>query len=247
MKRAAVYARVSTALQDAEMQVSEALAYATKEGYKVAWQGTDQCSGARFSRPQRDALLKLCEQGKIDVVLVWRLDRFSRSVSDLVQTFSRLQSWGVDFVSLHEHLDTTTASGKLLFHIAGAFAEFERSLISERQKASVQARRGKPGRRFGRKPLPPGKRVAARHLVGLGWTYRAVHDELGIAVGTVATYAGGACSLDVVDPDRITVLVVGGILDRADAYIMEKAMAPRTPSQATLEEELFEARRRPGR
>ena len=164
---------------------------------------------------------------------------------DLVQTFTQLQGWGVDFISLHEQIDTTTATGKLVFHVSAAFAEFERSLISERQKASVQARRGKEGRRFGRLPVRVGRQIAVKHLCALGWTYRQVKEKLEkIGLATVAKYGATAGRLDVLTPVQVDHLVAEKTLDRADAFWMLKAM-PETPAVApSFEEELSGGRRR---
>jgi len=104
------------------------------------------------SRPGLDRLLTACRRRQIDVVLVWRLDRLGRSLKHLIMMLDELQSLGVAFVALHEQIDCTTATGQLMLHLLGAFAEFERALIRERVKAGLAHAQSK-GRQLGRPRL----------------------------------------------------------------------------------------------
>jgi DNA invertase Pin-like site-specific DNA recombinase len=107
----------------------------------------DKMTGTRFDRPQFEKLLDVARSG--DVIVIWRLDRLGRSLKDLIETVTLLQERGIELRSLKEQLDTTTPSGKLMFHVFGALAEFERDLIRERTMAGLEAARAR-GRRGGR-------------------------------------------------------------------------------------------------
>jgi DNA invertase Pin-like site-specific DNA recombinase len=138
------YARVSTADQNLDLQLD---ALRTAGAEQII---TDEASGSRVDRPGIRDLLKVLRPG--DTVVVWKLDRLSRSVRDLLDLINQLQSRDVGFQSLTERIDTTSAGGKLIFHVIGALAEFERSMIIERTNAGLDAAR-KRGVRLG----PPQK------------------------------------------------------------------------------------------
>ncbi len=125
------YARVSTSDQSPLLQ-TDALKQA---GCQKIF--SDTISGKNASRPQLDKLKEHCRQG--DTVVVWRLDRLGRSLKDLIEIINFFDSHGISFKSLHENIDTATSSGKLIFHIFGALAEFERNLIVDRTKAGLEA------------------------------------------------------------------------------------------------------------
>lgn len=135
------YARVSTDDQNLNLQ-HDALKNAGCE--KIF---DDQITGSKIQRPGLDALLEFARTG--DVIVVWRLDRLSRSLKDLIEMVSLLDSKKVGLKSLQESIDTSSSSGKLIFHIFGALAEFERNLIRERTHAGLQAARAR-GRTGGR-------------------------------------------------------------------------------------------------
>ena len=137
------YARVSTGDQSLTLQI-DALEEA---GCKRVFQ--DQISGIVDSRPNLNQALSFARPG--DTLVVWRLDRLSRSLRDLIETVALLESRGVQLKSLHESIDTASSSGKLIFHLFGALAEFEGNLIKERTLAGLQAARAR-GRKGGRPP-----------------------------------------------------------------------------------------------
>ena len=145
------YARVSTQDQTLNLQL-DALKQA---GCSKLF--TDTISGATTERPGLDAALSYVRSG--DTLVVWRLDRLGRSLRHLIDTISGLQSRGVGFKSVQENIDTTTSGGKLIFHIFGALAEFERDIIRERTNAGLQAARAR-GRKGGRPKALTGKKVA---------------------------------------------------------------------------------------
>jgi DNA invertase Pin-like site-specific DNA recombinase len=144
------YARVSTHDQTLNLQ-RDAL---EKAGCKKLF--TDTASGAKVERKGLDAALAYVRKG--DTLVVWRLDRLGRSLRDLIATMTKLEERGIGFKSLTENIDTTTSGGKLIFHIFGALAEFERNLIRERTTAGLMAARAR-GRRGGRP-----KALTARQL-----------------------------------------------------------------------------------
>ena len=135
------YARVSTLEQTLALQ-QDAL---TKAGCERTF--TDTASGSKTDRPGLDEALNFVRPG--DTLVVWRLDRLGRSLRHLIDTISLLQERGIGFKSLQEQIDTTTSGGKLVFHVFGALAEFERDLIQERTQAGLQAARAR-GRLGGR-------------------------------------------------------------------------------------------------
>ncbi|EBQ6421578.1 TPA: recombinase family protein [Escherichia coli] len=138
------YARVSTDDQNLHLQ-RDALVAA---GCEIIYE--DKASGKSTARLELDNCLKALRPG--DTLVVWRLDRLGRSLGDLVKVVTNLiEERGVGFLSLHEQIETNSASGKLIFHVFAALAEFERNLISERTKAGLNAARAR-GRKGGRKP-----------------------------------------------------------------------------------------------
>src|SRR2546425_8536392 len=152
--RVALYARVSTSngQQDPEMQLRELREYAGRRGWQITEEYIDQgVSGSKDSRPALNRLVGDAHRRRFEAVLVWRFDRFARSVSHLLRALENFQALGVDFVSLSENVDTSTPTGKMVFTVLGAVAELERALIVERVKAGMRNARSK-GKRIGRPP-----------------------------------------------------------------------------------------------
>ncbi len=184
--RVGIYARVSTADkgQDVGMQLHELEAYAKARGWTVHDKFVDEgVSGSQTKRPALDRLLSACRRRQVDVVLVWRLDRFGRSLKHLIMTLDEFQSLGVAFVSLHEQLDCTTATGQLLLHLLGAFAEFERAIIRERVKAGLVNARNK-GKRLGRPSLAIDP-LQVKTLRKTGHSIRQIAGELHVSPASV--------------------------------------------------------------
>ncbi len=126
-KRVGLYGRVSTTDkgQDVELQLRELRAFAHARGWRIEEEYVDEgISGSQANRPAMDRLLSACRRRQIDVVLVWRLDRLGRSLKHLIMTLDEISSLGIKFVSLREQIDCTTATGQLMLHLLGAFAEF---------------------------------------------------------------------------------------------------------------------------
>lgn len=178
------YARVSTLDQDPQLQL-DALAAADCD--RVF---TDHASGSATSRPQLDALLAHARTG--DTIVVWRLDRLGRSMKHLIDLVGELEDRKVGLRSLTEQIDTTTATGRLTFHIFSALAEFERGLLSERTQAGLQAARAR-GRVGGRPPaLTTQARKAVLDLRDQGQTVTNIAATLRVSRATVyRTLSGG--------------------------------------------------------
>jgi DNA invertase Pin-like site-specific DNA recombinase len=188
--RAASYARVSTANngQDPHVQTREMQEYCPRRGWTIVDEYVDVgIAGNKEKRPELDRLLGNAHRRQFDAVVVWRFDRFARSVSHLLCALENFQALGIEFVSLSEQLDTSTPTGKMVFTVLGAVAELERGLIVERVKAGLRNARAK-GKRLGR----PRKVVDARKIVllraqGLGW--KKISREMGFGVSTVLRVA----------------------------------------------------------
>jgi DNA invertase Pin-like site-specific DNA recombinase len=184
--RVAIYARVSTAnnSQDPAMQTRELREYAERRGWKVAGEYVDiGVSDTKEKRPDLDRLMADAHHRRFDAVLVWKFDRFARSVSHLLRALETFRAQGIEFVSFSEQLDTSTPAGKMVFTVLGAVAELERGLIVERVKAGLRNARAK-GKRLGRpQKVLDTKRIAALRAQGVGW--KKIAAELGVGVGTI--------------------------------------------------------------
>jgi DNA invertase Pin-like site-specific DNA recombinase len=183
--RVALYARVSTSngQQDPEMQLRELREYAKHRELIIVGEYVDKMTGSKDSRPALNRLMADAGQRKFDAVLVWKLDRFGRSLRHLVNALAELEALGLSFISLRDNLDLSTPSGRLMFQIIGAMAEFERSLIQERVKAGLRNAKAK-GRRLGRPraDIDEGEVLALRKS---GASWRDIAKKLGVGLGTV--------------------------------------------------------------
>ena len=161
--RVGLYARVSTHDQQTlPLQIRAMREYAAKRGWTIVAQMKEVGSGAA-QRERRSALIAAARRREIDVVLVWRLDRWGRSVADLVSTLQELQHLDVAFVSLTEALDLTTPAGRAMAGLLAVFAEFEREILRERVCAGLTHAR-QQGKRLGRPPSVVHKAVEAQKL-----------------------------------------------------------------------------------
>ena len=203
--RAALYVRVSTDAQTVENQIRELGEVAERRGWQVVEIYKDAgISGAkgRDQRPGLDTMLKDASRRKFDVVLAWAIDRLGRSLIDLLRTIQDLEAVGVDLYLDQQHLDTTTPTGKLLFHVTGAFSEFERSMIRQRVNAGLTVikakikrdghfttRAGIVRRRLGRPGAEPKQIARARQELAKGLGIGRVARMTGLGTGIV--HAGG--------------------------------------------------------
>ncbi len=172
------YARVSTLDQNLDLQIDALKKLECNHIYQ------EKVSGKSKDRPELDHCLKSLRPG--DALCVWRLDRLGRSLQDLIAIVNGLESSGVAFVSLTENIDTATASGKLMFHVFGALAEFERNLIKERTAAGLASARAR-GRVGGRKPvLTTQQKEQARVLMQMkSLTISGIAKTLGVSRSTL--------------------------------------------------------------
>jgi DNA invertase Pin-like site-specific DNA recombinase len=185
MSRVAIYARVSTSNngQDPEMQTRELREYAARRGWTVVGEYVDIGQHGHIEkRPELDRLMADAHRRRFDAVVVWKFDRFARSVSHLLRALETFKAQGIEFVSFSEQLDTSTPAGKLVFTVLGAVAELERSLIVERVRAGLRNAKAK-GKSLGRpRVVVDVGRVAALREQGRSWPQIA--KQLGIGVGT---------------------------------------------------------------
>jgi len=151
--KAGIYTRVSTENQSVGMQLSDLRSFAKQKGFSVYKEYCDiGVSGSQDSRPELDMLMGDARKKKIDIVLVWKFDRFARSTRHLINALHEFNHLGIHFISFTENIDTSSPAGKVLFAIISAMAEFERDLIRERVKCGLERARGK-GIRLGRPSL----------------------------------------------------------------------------------------------
>ena len=191
--RAAIYARVSTlnGSQDPSMQTRELEEYCQRRGWQVHDVYVDNgVSGKKDSRPQLNRMMQDAHERRFDVVVVWRFDRFARSVSHLLRALETFNALGVQFVSLSEQVDTSTPTGKMVFTVLGAVAELERNLIVERVRAGLRHARAK-GKKLGR-PKKSIDRAQIATLRAAGNSWRMISRTVGVSVGTVFAAAQGS-------------------------------------------------------
>jgi len=187
-KRAGIYARVSTDGQTTENQTAALKEVAVRRGWDLVEVYVDHgISGAkgREKRPAFDRMLKEANRRKFDLVMSWAIDRMGRSLRDLIDTIEHLEAIGVDLYLDQQHIDTTTPAGKLLFHISGAFAEFERNMIRQRINAGL-ARARAQGKKIGRPKIDAKTEAAIRDaLASRKQGMLKIAAAFGVGSGTV--------------------------------------------------------------
>lgn len=191
IKRVALYARVSTLDkgQDPETQLVQLRQYAQNRNFEVIGEFVDYASGTTQDRVQYKLMMEAAKKRAIDVVLVWRYDRFARSTQALVNALKEFQSLGIDFISYQENIDTTSPTGELVFHVMASLAQFESSLISQRVKAGMERARAQ-GKHIARPRLPIDQQQKIFELQKKGLSMNKISKQLGIAYGTVYNYLG---------------------------------------------------------
>lgn len=179
----ALYARVSTLDQNCDLQLADLRRYAGQR-FSRSYEYVDTgVSGTQRRRPQLDALMKDAHRRVFDVVLVWKFDRFARSLKHLIDSLEEFRALGIDFISYTEGIDTTTPAGQLLFHVVGAVAQFERDLIAERVRAGMAHARA-IGKHIGR-PRAVIDRERAVRLRAQGMSLREIGRTLEVPVSRV--------------------------------------------------------------
>ena len=191
--KVAIYARVSTNEQTTENQVRELTAWAKRAGHKIVATFDDNgVSGAkgREYRKEFDKLLKASVRREFDLVAAWSVDRLGRSLQDLIGFLQELHGAGVDLYLHQQALDTTTPSGKAMFQMMGVFAEFERSMISERVKSGL-ARAKSNGKTLGRPKVSIEREAQILELRSQGMGILRIGKELGVGTSTVQRVISG--------------------------------------------------------
>jgi len=183
-KLVALYARVSTTDQHPGMQVDELRRVCAQRGWQIVGEYVDAGhSGSKDRRPELDRLMGDVNRGKIGIVLVWRFDRFARSVRHLVTALEDFRARSVDFISVMDGIDTSSPAGRFTFHVIAAVAELERKLIRERTRAGIAAARRR-GAQVGR-PRVKIDIVRAKALMTSGQSFRQAARILGIGTATL--------------------------------------------------------------
>jgi DNA invertase Pin-like site-specific DNA recombinase len=181
----AIYARVSTDKQKVDMQLNELRDFINRSGWKVYKEFIDEgYTGSNTKRPAFTEMQHEARKRKYDILIVWKLDRLSRSLKDLINTLDELGHLGINFISYDNNLDTTTPTGKLVFQIIGAVAEFEKDIIRERVVAGLENAK-KKGKRLGRPKIHDGILEKAKELRKQGLSFRKIEKQLGVGEGTI--------------------------------------------------------------
>lgn len=184
--RAAIYARVSTADQKCAQQLTELRTYLEARGWTLQGEYVDKMTGTKDSRPAMKRLIEAAKRREVDCILVWKMDRWGRSMPHLVASLEELSGLGVRFIAVTQGIDTDQSSptSKLLMNLLSAFADFERELIVERTMAGLQRAR-REGRVGGRpRAVVDRDRVAQMHQDGA--TTREIGARLKISAATVS-------------------------------------------------------------
>lgn len=187
MTRVALYARISTAdkNQDPEVQLVRLRDYAASRGFEVVGEFVDVASGVNPNRPSLEEMMGAARQRKVDMVVIVRLDRITRSLTNLLSLIEDLDRWDVHLICLDHPIETGSSSGRLLIHILGALAEFERELIRERVRDGM-ARAKREGRSIGRprRSIDTGR---ARALLAEGFTKTEIAKRMGLPRSTLVS------------------------------------------------------------
>jgi DNA invertase Pin-like site-specific DNA recombinase len=198
--KVAIYARVSTSDQHNEIQIKELTEYVERRGWCLAGVYQDQMSGVKTQRPGLDTLMADARLHKFDAAIVWKLDRFGRSLVNCVAGIQELTAAGVRFIAVSQGLDTDASNptARLLLHILAAVAEFERELIKERVSAGLKHAKTK-GVRIGR-PRRVFDRQRALDMRQQGMSFPAIADALGVGYGTVVRGIGALSKTQAAHP-----------------------------------------------
>jgi DNA invertase Pin-like site-specific DNA recombinase len=170
--------------------------YAERRGWQIAGEYIDRgVSGSKDSRPQLNRLMSHAHQRQFDAIVVWRIDRFGRSLRHLVTSLADLNAFGVAFISLRDNLDLSTPSGRLMFHVVAAMAEFERELIRERVRAGLANARSKGVTLGRRRSAVDGASVVQLRSEGCSWA--EVCRRLDLSKGTAQRAAQSVAEDDI--------------------------------------------------
>jgi DNA invertase Pin-like site-specific DNA recombinase len=203
MSKVAIYARVSTTDQNCSQQLTALREYVAARGWTVQGEYVDTLSGSKDNRPAMDRLLKAARKRAVDAIVVWKMDRWGRSMPHFIASIQELQNLGVRFIAITQNIDTDQGSptSKLMLNLLAAFAEFERELIVERTLAGL-ARARKAGR-IGGRPRVVVDRTKLEQMDEEGLTTREIGSELGISAASVSRLLRNRQQL----PDAAAVMV----------------------------------------
>jgi putative DNA-invertase from lambdoid prophage Rac len=208
--RAALYGRVSTADQDSEMQIQAMREYCERRKWDISVIAQETESGAKTKRPERAELLLLAKRNQVDVIVVWKLDRWSRSSVDLLTTLVELHACGVLFVSMTEGFDLSTPQGQAMAGMLAVFAQFERDMIAERVTAGIKRYR-REGNAWGRPSKTCAMIETVRKLYESGKSYNEISAETNLGYTTVYRLLRDA---NLIDREKIYLLDCGGGLHK---------------------------------
>lgn len=212
MKRAALYARVSTVDQHPETQLSELRQFAANKGFTIVAEYTDHgYSGARARRPELDRMMDDARRHRFDVLLVWSCDRLARSTKHLLQTIDELNGFGIQFLSQREAIDTEGPLGRAILVIVSAMAELERCIIIERVRAGMRRARLE-GRQIGRARLDVDRQQVIQDRRS-GMSLTQVAKKHGISRATVCRLMKEASA----SPDATVPALAGSVPEQASA------------------------------
>ena len=184
--RAGLYARTSTTDQQSiPAKLAELKEFCERRGWIVTGEYTEQLSGADDERPERQKLIHQAQRGRVDVVLVYRLSRWSRSVIDLFHTIGELTGAGVAFVSTSEGFDLSTPTGRLVAGMLAIVAQFEREILNENVKAGIAEYRRVNGGKWGRSKTPDHLLTMIRQMHRLGQKPKAIIEATQLPRSTV--------------------------------------------------------------
>ena len=188
-QRVAIYARVSTTdkKQDPETQLRQLRKYAKLRGFTIQGEYIDHATGTNERRPQYQAMLGRVRKREVEIVLVWRYDRFARSTKALITALNEFRSLNVNFISYQENIDTTTPQGEMVFTIMASLAQFESALIGERTKAGMQRAR-EQGKRISRPRISSAKQKEITELRKQKLSISDIARRVGVSYGTAYNY-----------------------------------------------------------
>ena len=177
--KAAIYSRVSTDTQTTDNQVRELMEVAKRHQWTVEAVYSDVISGATDKRPELDKMMEAVARKDIDIILAWDVSRLGRSLQHLVSLLSEIHAKGINLFLHQSGIDTTTPSGKAMFQMMGVFAEFERSMISERVRSGLDRAKAQ-GKKLGRPAVPPVTAKKVRDLRKEGLSWRKIANKVGV-------------------------------------------------------------------
>lgn len=180
--KVACYLRVSTLDQSTDLQRVEITNYLSARGINEVIYFEDKSTGTNTQRPQFQAMLRAARGREVDAVVVWKLDRFARSLKDVITHLTELNELGVTFISIKDQIDFSTSTGRLMLHLLASFAEFEASLIKERVRAGIENAKRK-GTKLGRPRATEPSLIVALRSEGL--SYGAIAKRLGVSKSLV--------------------------------------------------------------